>query len=110
MFSRAKALDRLLGVLVPWWFKAFAPSDDLAVAAAGDLGGAAAEFAQDLVGVLAHLGRRRLERARRARQCHRLTDEFDGAALRRVERLRHAEVLDLGVGEDLVHGIDRAAR
>ena len=86
-------------------------ADHLGLAQLGDVGVAEVELAQHLLGVLAALGRCGDQAAGRARQLHGLVEQVQGAALvRGLDMPDHIEVLDLGIGEHLVHGVDRPAR
>src|SRR4030081_2254949 len=82
-------------------------SNRIGLAQASDLLGAVAELLEHRAGVLAEVGRRRVQLARRARQRERLADQR-GLAL--LHRLRPAGTRDPGVGERLVDRIDRSAR
>src|SRR4051812_2318197 len=82
-------------------------SDRVGLAQGGDLLCAVAELLEHRAGVLAERGRRRVELARRAREPERLADQRELALF---HRLRHADMLDLRVGEHLVDRIDRPAR
>src|SRR5690348_7577982 len=68
-----------------------------------------AELLQDLVGVLAELGRRDGDARRRARELHRLVDDADLAELRALHAGGGADVLHLGIVEHLVDRVDRPA-
>src|SRR5665213_431969 len=76
----------------------------------GDVAGAIAELAENRVAVLAGVGAGGDKAARRAAQRHRLADQLDLAELFVMDLLRDAEMLDLRVGKDLVHPVDRARR
>jgi hypothetical protein len=69
-----------------------------------------AEFIEDGVGVLALVGAGGVEPARGAAEGHRLADQLDIPQLGMVNRLGDAEMLDLRVGEDLIHLVDRPRR
>src|SRR5687767_8927164 len=69
------------------------------------------EAFQYLVGVLAGLGRvAELLRLRIAAQVYRLADDFLRTVNRMIDRRCNPEMLHLAVRENLVDGIDRAAR
>src|SRR5712672_2514606 len=82
-------------------------SNRIGLAQGGDLLCAVAELLEHRASVLAELGRRRVQLAGRARQREGLADQRELALL---HRLRHADMLDLRVGEHLVDRIDRSAR
>src|SRR5262245_19954021 len=83
---------------------------DLAPAQAGNRLVVVAERTQHLVGVLAALGRRIADVARRTGKLDRLVDDLDIAELGVVDAGRHAEVTHLRILEHLVHFVYRAAR
>src|SRR5579862_759546 len=85
-------------------------SDDVPLAQARDVGVAVAEFAQDLLGVLAGLGAGGREPAWRPAQRHRLPDQFEAAERLVLNRLGDPEMPDLGIGEHLVDRIDWPGR
>src|SRR5580658_7323929 len=66
-----------------------------------DVTGAVAELAEDRLGVLAGVGARGFEAARRAAQGNRLADQLDIAKLGMMYGLSDAEMLDLRVGKHL---------
>src|SRR5436190_160171 len=69
----------------------------------GDLGRGILELAQKFVVVLARGPDRTLHLCRRARQTKGRPDQMKLAARARRDRNRHAEVLDLRIGEHFVH-------
>src|SRR5450755_1586803 len=75
-----------------------------------DLARAEAEFGEHFVGVLAELGRRLDDRARRARSDDRLADHGHLAAVLLGYVLGDAEMLHLLISEHLIDGIDRPGR
>src|SRR5262245_56637029 len=84
--------------------------DDLSAAQVGNIGGAVAESAQDLVGLRAGIGKRQDYLCRRARHGDRRADHVHVAARRMMQRLGDAEMLYLRVGKDLVDLVDRPGR
>src|SRR5262249_55696721 len=84
-----------------------ASSDRVGLAQRRDLLGVEPEFLEHRVGVLADAGRRGDELARRARHCEGLPDQRELAVL---HRLRHRDVLDLGIGKHVVDRVDRPRR
>src|SRR5215510_4974506 len=88
--------------------RAGARSHRIRLAERRDLARLEPELLEDCVGVLAEVGRRRRDPARRARQRHRLTGHAQRLALF-LDALRHAEVHHLRIGIDLVDRIDRPA-
>src|SRR5580658_4830758 len=99
------AIMRSLGEII-----ASSSSYDALGAKAGDGVAIVAELAQHRVGVRAALGRCRHELRGRAAQRHGLSHQLRAAERRMLDRLRDSEMLDLGVGEDFIHAIDRSAR
>src|ERR1700682_2479031 len=57
--------------------------------------------------MLAALRRRRAQPRWRPAQAHRLADEIEPTTRRVLDRLDDAEMIDLGIGEDLVDRVDR---
>src|SRR5262245_52516501 len=81
--------------------------DDAALAEAGDGGVVVAELLQQRCGMLAQLRCSRAHLEGRAAHVDGLADHLDLAELGRFHRMRHLEVLDLRIGEHLVHLVDR---
>jgi hypothetical protein len=81
----------------------------MGLAQLGDLLGAESELLEHRAGVLAEAGRRRHQAARRARQRQRLAHQGHALLVLGLDRLGDPQMLDLGVGEHLVDGIDRPA-
>src|SRR5215510_14225225 len=86
-----------------------AASERVGAAQRRDLFRLESELPQNRVGVLAEIGRRRRQPARRARQPHGLARHAQRPA-HLLDALRHAEMGDLRIGVDLIDGIDRPAR
>src|SRR4029453_2028112 len=84
--------------------------DHAALLEARDSRGVVSRFLQHGLGVLALLGRGRAHLEGRAAHVDGLTDQLDRAKLGRVHWMRHLQVLDLRIGEHLVHLVDRAGR
>src|SRR3981081_516196 len=84
--------------------------DDAALPEAGDRRGVVAGLLQHCLGMLALLGRRRTHFEGRAAHVDRLAYELDRPKLGRCHGMRHLEVLDLRIGEHLVHLVDRSGR
>src|SRR4029077_19078755 len=78
-----------------------------ALAKAGDGRSIVAGFLQHRLCVLALLGRGRAHLEGRAAHVDRLAYELDVAQLGRLHGMLHLEVLDLRIGEHLVHLVDR---
>ena len=76
----------------------------------GDLVLRVADRRQDVLVVLAELRRRGPDRKARGAVGHGMAEDGEIAEDRGVHRLRHGEVLHLGIGERLVDAIDRPAR
>src|SRR5580704_5749706 len=88
-----------------------APSlDHATLAEARDGRGVVAGFLQHRLGVLALLWRGRTHLEGRAAHVDRLAYELDRPKLGRRHGMRHLEVLDLRIGEHLVHLVDRPGR
>src|SRR6202011_5453794 len=91
-------------------FMARLRSNNLLFAQLGDRRGVEAQLAQHFLGVLALFGGRIAHAARRARQLDRLVHHLDITEAGMMHGRGHVQVLDLLVGEHLVHLIDRPAR
>src|SRR5262245_65949783 len=85
------------------------PLDDFFLAQGLDGRRVVTQVLENLLGVLADLGRGGGHASRRARQPHRLVDDADVTELRALQARRRADVLHLRVVEHLVDAVDRPA-
>src|SRR5258708_39218487 len=95
---------------LPTWWGGMAYLDGAALAEGADRRGVVAGLLQRRLGMLALLGRRRTHFEGRAAHVDRLAYELDRPKLGRRHGMRHLEVLDLRIGEHLVHLVDRPGR